>query len=159
MSDSVRPHELQPTRLLHPWDFPGKSTGVGCHRLLCIACLYSRCLLLSWVILTSSHIIQLHNSIIIFERLSFSYLQLCASVTPSQCTSLSPQGSLFGLFQRTLPPSLFFFLSVSHALADNISSTTKKGKDPWGLRFLPIYQFFSDFHSLKPMVHHQNFPS
>ena len=34
MSDSSRPHGLQPTRLLHPWDFPGKSTGVGCHRLL-----------------------------------------------------------------------------------------------------------------------------
>ena len=31
MSDSVRPHRRQPTRLLHPWDFPGKSTGVGCH--------------------------------------------------------------------------------------------------------------------------------
>ena len=29
MSDSLRPHGLQPTRLLHPWDFPGKSTGVG----------------------------------------------------------------------------------------------------------------------------------
>ena len=31
---------LQPTRLLHPWDFPGKSTGVGCHCLLrtCIQC-------------------------------------------------------------------------------------------------------------------------
>ena len=29
-----RPHGLQPTRLLRPWDFPGKSTGVGCHRLL-----------------------------------------------------------------------------------------------------------------------------
>ena len=29
--DSQRPHGLQPTRLLHPWDFPGKSTGVGCH--------------------------------------------------------------------------------------------------------------------------------
>ena len=27
-------HELQPTRLLRPWDFPGKSTGVGCHCLL-----------------------------------------------------------------------------------------------------------------------------
>ena len=26
-----RPHGLQPTRLLRPWDFPGKSTGVGCH--------------------------------------------------------------------------------------------------------------------------------
>ena len=28
MSDPQRPHGLQPTRLLHPWDFPGKSTGV-----------------------------------------------------------------------------------------------------------------------------------
>ena len=27
-------HWLQPTRLLHPWNFPGKSTGVGCHCLL-----------------------------------------------------------------------------------------------------------------------------
>ena len=34
MSDSLSPHGLQPTRLLHPWDFPGKSTGVGCHCLL-----------------------------------------------------------------------------------------------------------------------------
>ena len=35
VSDSLRPHGLaSPTRLLHPWDFPGKSTGVGCHFLL-----------------------------------------------------------------------------------------------------------------------------
>ena len=34
MSDSSWPHGLQPTRLLHPWDFPGKNTGVGCHCLL-----------------------------------------------------------------------------------------------------------------------------
>ena len=34
VSDSLRPHGLKPTRLLHPWDFPGKSTGVGCHCLL-----------------------------------------------------------------------------------------------------------------------------
>ena len=34
MSDFSRPHGLQPTRLLYPWDFPGKSTGVGCHHLL-----------------------------------------------------------------------------------------------------------------------------
>ena len=33
-SGSSRSHGLQPTRLLHPWDFPGKSTGVGCHCLL-----------------------------------------------------------------------------------------------------------------------------
>ena len=38
MSDSLRPHGLQPTRLLHPRDFPGKSTGVGCHSLLRFSC-------------------------------------------------------------------------------------------------------------------------
>ena len=33
MSDSVRPHRRQPTRLRGPWDSPGKNTGVGCHFL------------------------------------------------------------------------------------------------------------------------------
>ena len=34
MSDSVRPPRQQPPRLPHPWDSPGKNTGVGCHFLL-----------------------------------------------------------------------------------------------------------------------------
>ena len=34
MSDPVRPHRWQPTRLPRPWDSPGKNTGVGCHFLL-----------------------------------------------------------------------------------------------------------------------------
>ena len=34
MSDSVRPHRRQPTRLPRPWDSPDKNTGVGCHFLL-----------------------------------------------------------------------------------------------------------------------------
>ena len=34
VSDSLQPPGLQPTRLLRPWDFPGRSTGVGCHCLL-----------------------------------------------------------------------------------------------------------------------------
>ena len=34
VSDSVRPHTRKPTRLLCPWDSPGKNTGVGCHFLL-----------------------------------------------------------------------------------------------------------------------------
>ena len=34
MSDSVRPHRQQPTRLPRPWDSPGMNTGVGCHFLL-----------------------------------------------------------------------------------------------------------------------------
>ena len=34
VSDSVRPHRQQPTRLLCPWDSPGKNTGVSCYFLL-----------------------------------------------------------------------------------------------------------------------------
>ena len=34
MSTSVGPHRRQPIRLPHPWDSPGKNTGVGCHFLL-----------------------------------------------------------------------------------------------------------------------------
>ena len=34
VSNSQWSHGLQPTRLLRPWNFPGKSTGVGCHCLL-----------------------------------------------------------------------------------------------------------------------------
>ena len=33
VSDSLRSHRWQPTRLHHPWDSPGKNTGVGCHFL------------------------------------------------------------------------------------------------------------------------------
>ena len=39
VSDSVRPHRLQPTRLPRPLDSPGKSAGVGCYCLLCL-CLH-----------------------------------------------------------------------------------------------------------------------
>ena len=34
LSDSLRPHRLQPTRLLCPWNSPGKDTGAGSHFLL-----------------------------------------------------------------------------------------------------------------------------
>ena len=36
---SADPHGLQPSRLRRPWDFPGKSIGVGCHRLLRPTCI------------------------------------------------------------------------------------------------------------------------
>ena len=34
VSSSLRHCGLYPTRLLYPWDFPGRNTGVGCHILL-----------------------------------------------------------------------------------------------------------------------------
>ena len=40
VSDPQRPHGLQPSRLLHPWDFPGKNTGVGCHCLLLLVTMF-----------------------------------------------------------------------------------------------------------------------
>ena len=48
MSDPQGPHGLQPTRLLRPWDFPGKSTGVGCH------CLLHICDQLEWLFQTNN---------------------------------------------------------------------------------------------------------
>ena len=36
VSDSVRPHRRQPTRLPCPWDSPGKNTGVGCYFPQCV---------------------------------------------------------------------------------------------------------------------------
>ena len=33
MSDSLRPHGLQPTKFFCPWNFPSKNTGMGCHFL------------------------------------------------------------------------------------------------------------------------------
>ena len=33
VSNSLQPHGLQPTRLLCPWNFPGKNTGASCHFL------------------------------------------------------------------------------------------------------------------------------
>ena len=34
VSDCLQPLGLEPARLLCPWNFPGKNTGVGCHSLL-----------------------------------------------------------------------------------------------------------------------------
>ena len=44
--DSYRPHGLEPTRLLRPWDFPDKSTGVGCH---CLLPLISLVMTINWI--------------------------------------------------------------------------------------------------------------
>ena len=48
LSNSSRPHGLQPARLLRPWDFPGKSTGVGCHCLLLKSVLHYQITLWFW---------------------------------------------------------------------------------------------------------------
>ena len=44
MSDSVQTHRRQPTRLPRPWDSPGKSTGVWCHKLILFVATRNFCL-------------------------------------------------------------------------------------------------------------------
>ena len=71
MSDSLGPYELQPTRLLCPWDFPGKRTGVGCHCLLQITLKYSINVSFNWLydfwcfLVYSSHLCSFFDSICI----------------------------------------------------------------------------------------------
>ena len=60
MSNSQRLHGLQPTRLLHPWDFPGKSTGVGCHCLLHTISLNLIKLMAIELVMPSNHLIFCH---------------------------------------------------------------------------------------------------
>ena len=50
VSNSVRPHRRQPTRLLCPWDSPGKNTGVGCH-----ACMHAKLLQLCASLWTAAY--------------------------------------------------------------------------------------------------------
>ena len=99
MSDSVQPHGLQPTRLLCPWDFPGESTGVGCHRLLPLTPLgcsipsppggawhpVSRVPLGSWVVQ------------VCIIGCSFFLIRICLNVFPQ-----NPALSLNGLLQQRL---------------------------------------------------------
>ena len=63
VSDFSRSHGLQPTRLLHPWDFPGKRTGVGCHCLL-----WPRWLLNTKKLSTSLDIRKIQTKITIKQR-------------------------------------------------------------------------------------------
>ena len=67
VSDSSRPHGLQPTRLLRPWDFPSKSTGVGCHCLLWITCSKGFC------ISVQSHPVDLTFLITLIIRFIFKF--------------------------------------------------------------------------------------
>ena len=56
VSDPQQLHGLQPSRLLRPWDFPGKRTGVGCHCLLQSIFSFSvGCLFLFYVISFAVH--------------------------------------------------------------------------------------------------------
>ena len=80
VSNSLWPHGPQPTRLLRPWDFPGKSTGVGCHCLLWHLCAYLCIItcLYNWYILRGKKRLTADKELVISYFISL-YLQLSCS--------------------------------------------------------------------------------
>ena len=91
MSDSVRPHRQQPTRLPRPWDSPGKNTGVGCH-----------CLLHCMKVKSESEVAQ-------------------SCLTPSALMDFSlPGSSIHGIFQARVLEwgAIAFSASLAEGLAD-----------------------------------------
>ena len=113
LSDSWRPHGLQPTRLLHPCDFPGKSTGVGCHCLLWLMCLQivkCRCFKEAMIwdldlfrIFAADFLTYSHHSIVIedfsnIDKATFPMARtLVFSPIPRQSLSCTAPHSLFFL--------------------------------------------------------------
>ena len=120
MSDLQRPHGLQPTRLLHPWDFPGKSTGVVCHGLLREYA--SRRIFMQiwrWVVLQWFECSLLLNFFLFLKQLLFFLwadstlysLKTLTLETAFQCQSRSGSCKLFAFECFTSPPlfvRLFF---------------------------------------------------
>ena len=113
LSDSVRPHREQPTRLPHPWDPPGKNTGVGCHFLL-------QCMKVN----SESEVTQ-----------------SCPTLTDPMDCSL-PGSSVHGIFQaRVLEWSaIAFFIRLS--LGSDKLSLMNTGITDWNCRENHIF-FFS----------------
>ena len=74
VSESFQPHGLYPTRLLHPWNFPGKSTGVGCHFLLqeLLQAVDKYCCLLNIVCLTHIAIQTMRLMLIVPKKYFFA---------------------------------------------------------------------------------------
>ena len=86
VSDPQWPHGLQPSRLLCPWDFLGKSTGVGCHCLLRIQMLQShKCHMLAHTLLVSilqAWMVQLLSLYLLVESASYCREMLFFSFCP-----------------------------------------------------------------------------
>ena len=108
MPDSSRPHGLQPTRLLRPWDSPGKSTGVGCHCLLQQAALDFSFLLLGLICPPGGALGQVFNNTTALCRSSLCLevpvrvraksLQSCPTLyDPLDCSP--PGSSVHGILQ------------------------------------------------------------
>ena len=153
VSDSSRPHGLQPTRLLHPWDLPGKSTGVGCHCQHIYGCYFcvhsvSLCLLVgAFNPFTFKLIIDIDVPIAIFLivwgwfRRFFSSLVFLDYISPF---NICCKAALVVL------NSLNFCLSEKLLISPSILNEILSGYSNLGCRLFPFSTLNISCHSLWP---------
>ena len=111
MSDSSRPHGLQPTRLLCPWDFPRKSTGVGCYPLSLLPIyLQSQYLVQFLVVVNTQEILWINDLIrLLLGKVNIISLALYTMIFPSNSWLCWP----FFNPQYSLYFTLYIFVSQS----------------------------------------------
>ena len=91
MSDPQRPHGLQPSRLLHPWDFPGKSSGVGCilHQIVSRLPVANQVFLGSWMADVRQEGRSQRSAL---QRRHIAHLRQRSCCTPRKPSSWDPGG-------------------------------------------------------------------
>ena len=107
---TLRPHRQQPTRLLCPWDSPGKNTGVGCHFLL-------QCMKV---------------------KSESEVTQSCLTLNDLMDCSL-PGSSIHGIFQaRVLEWGAIALAVIKYILTTHAVFLLYKLKKVWAICFLPL---------------------
>ena len=111
VSDSYWPHGLQPTRLLHPWDFLGKSTRVGCHCLLQITLTYYIIIVYNtyYIILYLLILLLLFNKNGVDTLMSLRTFRELSPVYWLPSKQILPLGKKWYFSQNVSVPFFFFF--------------------------------------------------
>ena len=135
MSDSVRPHRRQPTRLLCPLDSPGKNTGVGCHFLLqCMKVKSEREVVQSCPTLCNPTDCSLPGSSI--HEISQ------ARVLEWVAIAFSPYKSTNGIFQRTRTNNFTICMEIQKTL--NSQSNLRKKNGTGGINLPDLRLYYKD---------------
>ena len=122
VSHSLRPHGPWPTRLLCPWGFPGKDTGVGCHLVVVQSLSHVRLFVTSWTAACQASL---------FITVSWSLLKLMS------IESVMPSNHLILCHTLLLLPSIF----PSNKVFPNESSLYIRWPKYWHVNISPSNEY------------------
>ena len=133
MSDSVQPHRWQPTRLPHPWDSPGKNTGVGCHFLL-------QCM--KWKVKVNMNKSQFENVLQTSTDLWIAFLEYFGEISFHY-----PSRKLWNFFKNTefIISRIISSQPITQAEVFYIDGTKNAKASFWSLKEYNV--FYTKFHS------------